>query len=113
MICWWGSQVVEPPRASSRSACIQRSRSPPGTRGQLPGAKRATPAPRYGAGPAEATASPGEPISTRIDYRTESVMTSHITPARTQCKSPVSRSSCGIAPTDGALSAIRASEVGP
>jgi hypothetical protein len=69
--------------------------------------------PRYGAGPAGATASPGKPISTRIDYRTESVVTSHITSARAQCKSPVSRSSCGIAPTDGAISAIRASEVGP
>jgi hypothetical protein len=69
--------------------------------------------PRYGAGPAGATASPGEPISTRIGYRTESVVISHSTSAWTQCKSPASRPSCGIAPTDGALSAIRASEVGP
>jgi hypothetical protein len=133
MIGCWGFQIVEPPRASSGPARIQRSlaaensasiaientrpvrivpprhsRSPPG----LPGAGRHQPS-RYGAGPAEATASPGEPISTRIDYGTESVVTSHITPARSQCKSPISRSSCGIAQTDGAVSAIRASEVGP
>jgi len=126
MIGWRGFQVVGQPRASSGSARIQRSlaaksqmqpvriapprrsRSPPGSRkpnGNID--------PRYGAGPAEATASPGEPISTRIDYGTESVVTSHITPARSQCKSPISRSSCGIAQTDGAVSAIRASEVGP
>jgi hypothetical protein len=109
MIGWRGFQIVELPRASSRSARIapqRRSRSPPG-----PSRKRNDL--RYGAGPAEATASPGKPISTRIDYGTESVVTSHITPARSQCKSPISRSSCGIAQTDGAVSAIRASEVGP
>jgi len=133
MIGWWGFQIVEPPRASSGLARIRRSlatenrasipientqpvriapprrsRSPPGAAGN-----RTASAPRYGAGPAEATASPGKPISTRIDYGTESVVTSHITRARSQCKSPISRSSCGIAPTDGAISAIRASEVGP
>jgi hypothetical protein len=58
-------------------------------------------------------ASPGKPISTRIDYGTESVVISHITSARAQCKSHAGRSSCGIVPTDGAMSAIRASQVGP
>jgi len=109
MIGWWGFQVVEPPRASSglpvRIPPPRRSRSPPGS--------HTLNDPRHGAGPAEATASPGEPISTRIDYGTESVVTSHITLARAQCKRLASRPSCGIAPTDGALSAIRASEVGP
>jgi hypothetical protein len=123
MIGWWGFQIVEPPRASSGSARIQHShaaknqtqpvRIAPPRRSRSPPGQRKLNDPRYGAGPAEATASPGEPISTRIDYGTESVVISHITPARSQSKSPVSRSSCGIAPTDGAVSAIRASEVGP
>jgi hypothetical protein len=123
MIGWWGFQIVEPPRASSGSARIQHSlaaknqtqpvRIAPPRRSRSPPGQRKLNDPRYGAGPAEATASPGKPISTRIDYGTESVVTSHITPARSQCKSPISRSSCGIAPTDGAVSAIRASEVGP
>jgi len=130
MIGWWGFQIVEPPRASSGSARIRRSlaaenrtspaientqpvRIAPQRRSRSPPGQRKLNDPRYGAGPAEATASPGKPISTRIDYGTESVVTSHITRARSQCKSPISRSSCGIAPTDGAISAIRASEVGP
>jgi hypothetical protein len=95
-----------------RSADARRDAAPPAISSGTAGSQTAT-SPRYGAGPAEATASPGKPISTRIDYGTESVVTSHITSARAQCKSLVSRPSCGIAPTDGALSAMRASEVGP
>lgn len=140
-----GFQMVEPPRAASGSAPIQRplmagnrvphaagnwrppiatpiatphrSRSPPSRRTVAGRFQRKLAQrrhqPRHGTGPAEATASPVKPISTRIDYGTESVVTSHITSARSQCKSPLSRPSCRIVPTDGALSAIRASEVGP
>jgi hypothetical protein len=68
------------------------------------------PGPIHGSGPAEGAASPGKPISTRIDYGTESVVTSHTTSARAQCKSPVGRSSCGIVAGGRATSVIRASE---
>jgi len=71
------------------------------------------PGPRHGAGPADGAASPGEPISTRIDYGTESVVTSHTTSARAHCKSPVGRSSCGIVAGGRATSVIRASEAVP
>jgi hypothetical protein len=71
------------------------------------------PGPRHGAGPAEGAASPGEPISTRIDYGTESVVTSHTTSARAQCKGLVGRSSCGIVAGGRATSVIRASEAVP
>jgi hypothetical protein len=69
--------------------------------------------PLHGAGPAEAPPAQANQSPPRIDYGTESVVTTYTTSARAQCKSPVSRPSCGIVPTDGALSAIRASQVGP
>jgi hypothetical protein len=58
--------------------------------------------------PAQANQSPPE-----IDYGTESVVTSHTTSARAQCKGLVSRSSCGIAAAGRAASVIRASEAVP
>jgi hypothetical protein len=132
-----GFRIVGTPRASSRSVRIrlplpgenrppffneahrwpritlpQHGRAPPELTRVVQGPLRTT-GPRYGAGPAEGAASPGEPISTRIDYGTESVVISHTTSARAQCKSLVSRSSCGIVAAGRATSAIRASEAVP
>lgn len=112
-------------RRKLRTAVPQRARDPPEPARRTPRSRRELPRTlqdpfaerqhrshiwHWASGGA---ASPGEPISTRIDYGTESVVTTHTTSARAQCKSPLSRPSCGIVPADGAMSAIRAREVGP
>ena len=123
MIGWWGFQIVEPPRASSGSARIQhshaaknqtqpvriapprRSRSPPGQRKPNDPQIR-----RWASGghrqPRQTNLHPNRLRNgVSCDF-------SHY-PGSQPKQEPVSRSSCGIAQTDGAVSAIRASEVGP
>jgi hypothetical protein len=132
-----GFRIVEAPRASSgslrvrpplqgenhsspgsedrRSPCItlpQRERAPPELTG-VAGKPSADPAPDMALGQRRAPLAQAKPISTRIDYGTESVVTSHTTSARAQCKSLVGRSSCGIVAAGRATSAIRASEAVP
>lgn len=132
-----GFRIVETPRASSGSVRVRSpllgQNYPPSIaedrqwlRIMLPQHERAPPelardagkpidcpGPRHGAGPAEGAASPGKPSSTRIDYGTESVVISHTTSARAQCKSLVGRSSCGIVAAGQAASVIRACEAVP
>src|SRR5580658_6134939 len=84
-----------------------------GDGGREPKTRCRPPGPRRSAGPAEGAASPGKPISTRIDYGTESVVISHTTSARAQCKSLAGRSSCGIVAAGQGTPEIRTSEAVP
>ncbi len=96
-------------RRKLRTAVPQRARDPPEPARRTPRSRRELPRTlqdpfaerqhrshiwHWASGGA---ASPGEPISTRIDYGTESVVISHTTSARAQCKGSLSPSSCGIA----------------
>ena len=69
--------------------------------------------PRHGAGPAGAPLAQANQSPPGIDYGTESVVISHTTSARAQCKGPVGRSSCEIAAGGRAVSPIRSSEAIP
>lgn len=68
---------------------------------------------RYGAGPAEAPLAQANQAPPEIDYRTESVMSTHITSACSQCKGPLSHSSCGIAQAGCVRQAVQASRAYP
>jgi hypothetical protein len=69
--------------------------------------------PRHGAGPAEAPLAQANQAPPEIDYRTESVMTTQTTSACSQCKGPLSRSSCGIARPRYVRQAVQASRAYP
>jgi hypothetical protein len=67
----------------------------------------------YGTGPAEAPLAQANQAPPEIDYPTESVMTTHLTSACTQCKAPLTRSSCGIAQARSVRQAVQASRAYP
>jgi hypothetical protein len=128
MIVRRGFRIAEPPRASAsptrsvpvrerrhrmRIALRPGARAPPEPRpAPVTGAAGNTSS-RHGAGPAEAPLAQANQTPPRVDYGTESVMTTQITSACSQCKRPLSRASCGIAQAGCVRQAMRRSEAYP